>query len=127
MTATGGAGGGSSGAVYNPNFVEFYGSDCKVATPKDVSISGQLPNLFTKLDGTTMSKRSDWKCRRAEMKAVVEKYIFGAKPGAPDMVTGSVSTSSDQGARRLGSKSIDFSVPISVPSGAKAPLRSSSG
>ena len=115
--------GGSSGAaVYNPNFVEFAGSDCTVATPKDVSVSGQLPNLFTKLDGTTMSKRSDWRCRRAEMKAVVEKYIFGAKPGAPDMVTGSVTATAIKVHAVLGSKSIDFSVPISVPSGAKGPV-----
>jgi hypothetical protein len=125
-TGTGGAGtstGGGSGnaSVYNPNFVEFSGSDCTVATPQDVSISGQLPNLFTKLDGTTMAKRSDWKCRRAEMKAVVEKYIFGAKPGAPDMVTGSVSTTAIKVHAVLGSKSIDFSVPISIPSGAKMP------
>jgi hypothetical protein len=122
---TGGSGasaGGSSGAaVYNPNFVEFYGSDCTVAAPTDVSISGQLPNLFTKLDGTTMAKRSDWKCRRAEMKAVVEKYIFGPKPGAPDMVTGSVSSTAIKVHAVLGSKSIDFSVPISIPSGAKMP------
>ena len=117
------AGGGSSGnaSVYNPNFVEFYGSDCTVATPQDVSISGQLPNLFTKLDGTTMAKRSDWRCRRAEMKAVVEKYIFGAKPGAPDMVTGSVSTTAIKVHAVLGGKSIDFTVPISIPSGAKTP------
>ena len=121
-TGSGGAAGGSNGSVYNPNFVEFSGSDCNVATPKDVSISGQLPNLFTKLDGTTMSKRSDWRCRRAEMKAVVEKYIFGAKPAAPMMVTGSVSSSQikvhvDNG----GGKVIDFTVPIRLPSGAKMP------
>ena len=128
-SGSGGAGGsgtstgGSSGAaVYNPNFVEFAGSDCNVATPKDVSISGQLPNLFTKLDGTTMSKRSDWRCRRAEMKAVIEKYVFGAKPGAPDMVTGSVTSTAIKVHAVLGSKSIDFSVPISVPSGAKGPV-----
>ena len=117
-----GTAGSSGGPVYNPNFVEFYGSDCAVATPKDVSISGQLPNLFTKLDGTTMAKRSDWKCRRAEMKAVVEKYIFGAKPGAPDMVTGSVSSTAIKVHAVLGTKSIDFSIPISLPSGAKGPV-----
>ena len=122
VTATGGAGGGSSGAVYNPNFVEFYGSDCTVATPKDVSISGQLPNLFTKLDGTTMAKQSDWKCRRAEMKAVVEKYIFGAKPGAPDMVTGSVTSYHNQGARRTGQQEHRLQRAVSVPSGAKGPV-----
>ncbi|HEY6476543.1 MAG TPA: hypothetical protein VI456_08155, partial [Polyangia bacterium] len=121
-TGSGGSGGGSSGPVYNPNFVEFSGSDCPAATPKDVSISGQLPNLFTNIDGTTMSKRSDWRCRRAEMKAIVEKYIFGAKPAAPMMVTGSVSSTQikvhvDNG----GGKVIDFTVPIRLPSGAKMP------
>jgi hypothetical protein len=120
---SGGAGGATStGPVYNPNFVEFYGSDCTVATPKDVSISGQLPNLFTKLDGTTMSKRSDWKCRRAEMKAVVEKYIFGAKPAPPTTVSGSVSNSQIKVHVDNGGKSIDFTVPITLPPNAKGPV-----
>jgi hypothetical protein len=126
-TGTGGSGtavGGSAGnaAVYNPNFEEFSGSDCTVATPQDVNISGQLPNLFTELNGTTMSKRSDWRCRRAELKAVVEKYIHGAKPGPPDTVTGSVSTTAIAVHVVQGGKSIDFSVPISLPSGAKGPV-----
>src|SRR6185437_11591370 len=119
---TGGGGGTSSAAVYNPDFVEFSGSDCNVATPKDVSISGQLPNLFTKLDGTTMSKRSDWRCRRAEMKAVVEKYIFGAKPGPPTTVTGSVSSTQIKVHVENGGKSIDFTVPITLPPGANGPV-----
>jgi hypothetical protein len=121
-SGSGGAGGGSSGPVYNPNFVEFYGSDCTVATPADVSISGQLPNLFTKLDGTTMSKRSDWKCRRAEMKAVVEKYIFGAKPAPPTTVTGSVSSTQIKVHVENGGKSIDFTVPIVLPPSPKGPV-----
>jgi hypothetical protein len=119
---TTGTGGSGNASVYNPSFVEFSGSDCTVATPQDVSISGQLPNLFTKLDGTTMSKRSDWRCRRAEMKAVVEKYIHGTKPGAPDSVTGSVSTSAIKVHAVLGSKSIDFSVSVTMPANAKTPV-----
>jgi len=121
-TGTGGGGGTNSAAVYNPDFVEFSGSDCNVATPKDVSISGQLPNLFTKLDGTTMSRRSDWRCRRAEMKAVVEKYIFGAKPGPPTTVTGSVSSTQIKVHVENGGKSIDFTVPITLPPGANGPV-----
>jgi hypothetical protein len=123
-TGTGGAVGGSSGnaSVYNPNFVEFYGSSCTVATPMDVNISGQLPNLFTNLDGSTMAKMSDWRCRRAELKAIIEKYIHGAKPGAPTTVTGSVSTTAIAVHVAQGGKTIDFSVPISLPSGAKGPI-----
>ena len=121
-SGTGVGGGSGNTGVYNPNFVEFSGSDCQVAAPQDVSISGQLPNLFTKFDGTTISKRSDWRCRRAEMKAVVEKYIHGAKPGAPDMVTGSVSTSAIKVHAVQGGKSIDFSVSVTMPAGAKTPV-----
>ena len=39
-----------------------------------------------------MSKKSDWRCRRAELVKIVEKYIHGPKPGKPDMVTGTVSS-----------------------------------
>lgn len=123
-TAGNSGSGNSSGGgnVYNPKFVEFYGSDCPAAVPKDVMISGQLPNLFTNIDGSTMAKKSDWKCRRAELKAIVEKYIHGAKPPAPDMVTGSVSATAIKVHAVQGSKSIDFSVPVTMPSGKTGPI-----
>jgi hypothetical protein len=114
---------GSNGApVYNPNFKEFYGDDCTVADPKDVNIT-ELPNLFTKLDGTMMSKKSDWKCRRAELVKMVEKYIHGPKPGKPDTVTGTVSkTAINVMVTHMG-KSISFSVTVSgVPASATGPV-----
>jgi hypothetical protein len=120
----GSSGGGStgSGSDYNPNFKEFYGDDCTVADPKDVMVSGQLPDLFQKLDGTKIAKKSDWKCRRAELKKVVEKYIHGAKPAKPEKVTGTVSSSSIKVHVENGGKSIDFSVSVSLPSGASGPV-----
>jgi hypothetical protein len=118
---TTGSGGGSSGPVYNPNFKEFYGDDCTVADPKDVNIT-ELPNLFTNIDGTMMSKRSDWKCRRAELKKMVEKYIHGPKPGRPTTVTGSVSATSIKVHVENGGKMIDFSVSVSIPSGSTGPV-----
>ncbi len=118
-TATGGSNGA---AVYNPMFKEFSGDDCPAASPKDVMISGQLPNLFTNIDGTTMMKKSDWKCRRAELKAIIEKYVHGAKPGPPDMVTGTVTSSKITVNVTNGGKSITFSVPVTMPSNAKGPV-----
>jgi hypothetical protein len=106
--------------VYNPGFVEFTGANCMVATPMDVNIS-YLPNLFTNLDGSMMSKRSDWSCRRAELKAIIEKYVEGAKPPKPDMVTGTVSATSLAVHVVNGGKTLDFSVAVSIPSGAKQP------
>jgi hypothetical protein len=88
----------------------------------DVSISGQLPDLFTNIDGSRMAKRSDWRCRRAELKAIIEKYIHGAKPGPPTTVTGSVSSTQIKVHVENGGKSIDFSVPITLPSGASGPV-----
>jgi hypothetical protein len=124
QSATGGdsgTGGGAAGDVYNPDFVEFYGEDCEVAEPADVNISGSLPDLFEKLDGTRMTKKSEWRCRRAEMKKVVEKYIHGPKPGAPEMVSGTVSATSISVTVTQGGNSISFSVSVSMPAGAARP------
>ncbi|MET0790982.1 MAG: cellulose-binding protein [Polyangiaceae bacterium] len=116
-TAGAGIAGGSSADVYNPQFVEFYGADCQVADPKDVNIS-TLPDLFASFDGTRITKKSDWRCRRAELKKGVEKYIHGPKPGKPDTVTGSVTATSIKVHVEHMGKSIDFSVAITLPPGA---------
>ncbi len=117
----GGAAGGAVHAVYNPEFVEFYGADCQVDEPQDVNIS-TLPDLFANFAGSTMSKKSDWRCRRAELKRAVEKYVHGDKPGRPEIVTGSVSTSAIKVHVEHMGKSADFSVSITLPSGATGPV-----
>jgi hypothetical protein len=117
-----GTGGSSTGPVYNPNFVEFYGADCQVADPKDVNVAGKLNDLFEKLDGTKIAKKSDWKCRRAELVKVVEKYIHGPKPGKPEMVTGTVTNSAiTVNVSHMG-KSTSFSVSVSLPTGTTGPV-----
>ncbi|MEI9941075.1 MAG: cellulose-binding protein [Pseudomonadota bacterium] len=129
-TGTGAAGSGAGGGgpvagnAYNPGFVEFAGSDCTVPDPKDVSFT-TLNDLFLMADGATrMSKKSDWRCQRAYLKKVVEKYIHGAKPlpTATMKVTGSVTASSIKVHVEDGGKSIDFSVPVTMPSGASGPV-----
>ncbi len=114
--ATGVAGGGNPTGGYNPDFKEFYGDDCTVGDPKDANAS-TLPDLFATADGSRLAKKSDWRCQRAYLKKVVEKYIHGAKPGKPDTVTGSVTASSIKVHVAHGGKSIDFSVSISMPTG----------
>src|SRR6186713_1755588 len=100
--------GGAAGEVYNPEFVEFYGEDCTVGEPTDVN-DPKLPDLFESFDGTRISKKSDWRCRRAELKKAVEKYLHGTKPGAPDTVTGTVTaTAINVHVEHMG-KSADFS------------------
>lgn len=106
---------------YNPDFVEFYGEDCEVGEPKDVN-NAKFPDLFEFFDGTRMSKKSEWRCRRAELKKAVEKYIHGTKPGTPTTVTGSVSKTSIKVHVEHSGKSVDFSVSVSLPSGASGPV-----
>jgi len=73
-------------------------------------------------DGSRMSKKSDWRCQRAYLKKIVEKYYHGAKPGKPSTVTGSVSSSSIKVHVENGGKSIDFSVPITLAGSASGPV-----
>ena len=112
-----GGGGGTTSNTYNPDFVEFVGKDCVVSDPAAVD-NAKLPDLFKFFDGTRMTKKSDWKCRRAELKKAVEKYIHGEKPGRPDKVTGSVTATSIKVHVEHGGNTIDFSVAVSLPSGA---------
>jgi hypothetical protein len=117
---TGGQAGGGAGNPYNPDFEEFTGEDCEVAEPADVN-DAALPDLFESLDGTRITQKSQWSCRRAELKKIVEKYIHGEKPGKPELVSGTVTaTSVTVHVEHMG-KSADFSVSVSIPSGAKRP------
>jgi len=121
---TAGAGGSAGGQDplngYNPDFKEFVGEDCTVTDPA-TSTNAALPDLFEKLDGTRMTTKAEWPCRRAELKKIVEKFIHGEKPGRPEMVTGTVTSSSiTVNVQHMG-KSASFSVSISIPAGAKMP------
>ncbi|GAB4085133.1 hypothetical protein GCM10028784_17630 [Myceligenerans cantabricum] len=95
---------------------EFDGADC------DVSGSGpgadsRLPDPFLSMDGSRITEKSDWRCRRAEIKKLAEDTMYGAKPGAPQSVTGTVSSSnitvnvSDRG------RSTSFSASVRTPGG----------
>lgn len=95
---------------------EFDGEDC------DVSGSGpgpdsQLPDPFLSLDGTRITEKSDWRCRRAEINKLAQEALYGTKPAPPESVSGSVSGStitvnvSDQGS------STSFSASVQTPGG----------
>ncbi|HEX2670731.1 MAG TPA: hypothetical protein VHM25_07665, partial [Polyangiaceae bacterium] len=119
----GSAGGGTTDPMggYNPDFVEFVGKDCPVTAPAAVD-NPKLPNLFKKADGTMMTKKSEWACRRAELKKAVETFIHGEKPGRPEKVTGSVAATQIKVHVEHMGKTIDFSVSVSIPSGVTQPV-----
>ncbi|MFJ8579620.1 cellulose binding domain-containing protein [Micromonospora sp. NPDC093277] len=97
--------------------VEDEGADCQVPDPGSLTANAKLPDPFKKINGTRISTKSDWRCRRAEIKNLAERYVYGSKPRKPATVTGTVSSTNitvnvtDQG------KSSSFSARVELPSG----------
>ncbi|THV27305.1 cellulose-binding domain-containing protein [Glycomyces paridis] len=96
---------------------EFDGEDCNVTVPGSWASNTLLPDPFTKIDGTRITSKAQWECRRAEIKELAERTIYGDKPAPPDSVTGTVTSSritvnvSDNG------RSASFSATVQLPSG----------
>jgi len=119
-------GAGKGGVV--PSYaagVEDTGADCVVpALPEP----GQLPKLetlpdpFRTLDGSRISKKSEWRCRRQEIARQAEKYIYGEKPPKPETVTGSVTRDQVSVNVEHAGKSIHFSADVVLPPQGQGPF-----
>src|SRR5262249_33304921 len=82
-----------------------------------------LPDPFTFLDGTRVTTKAEWTCRRAEIAALAQQFEYGDKPNTPkSATTGSFSgntltvTVTDNG------KTISFNASITYPSSGSAPF-----
>ncbi|WP_327191359.1 cellulose-binding protein [Streptomyces xinghaiensis] len=97
--------------------VEDDGADCNVPDPGSTPANSLLPDPFTKLDGSRVTAKSDWRCRRAEIKKMAEKTVYGTKPAKPQSVSGSVSRSSITVNVSDSGRSSSFSASVDLPSG----------
>jgi hypothetical protein len=97
--------------------VEDDGAGCPVSLPGTLTANSKLPDPFMKLDGTRISATSDWRCRREEILQLAEKYVYGAKPGKPAAVTGTVSRTGITVNVTDNGKSSSFSATVDLPSG----------
>ncbi len=104
-----------------PDFVEDHRSECKIGNIQTSINNAKLPDPFKMLDGTVISTKDQWKCRREEIGAIYEKVMFGEKPRNPEKVEGKMSgnkysvTITDKG------KTASFSVSISSAGTADKP------
>lgn len=104
---------------------ENTGADCVVpelAAPAQLPKNTKFPDPFKKIDGTRISKASEWKCRRQEIHKQAEKYIYGQKPPKPEVVTGTVTRSKINVHVEHAGKSIDFSADVVLPSTGQGPF-----
>jgi hypothetical protein len=95
------------------------GGECNIpAMPSFNSLPNisELPDPFKFMDGSTMTSKDQWTCRRAEISALTQEFILGKKEPVPN-VTGSFSGNSINVTASNGGNSISFSASISYPSG----------
>lgn len=85
-------GSGDWGAVENPS------AGCSVPampSPDSLPANSKLPDPFTKMDGTRITDKSEWLCRREEILQQTYAYIYGEKPvPSENSVDGMVTESS---------------------------------
>ncbi|MGD8863464.1 MAG: hypothetical protein PVI30_25845 [Myxococcales bacterium] len=102
--------------------VEDSGSDCpapQLPAPGELPAIDGHPDPFMMTDGTRITSRQDWTCRRAEIKAQVERYESGPKPVvAPEAVSGSWSNGRLNVQVMEGEREVSFDIAIDRPSDA---------
>jgi len=107
---TGGTGGTTGGAGSSGT------TTCNLPVLPDKSalpVNMKLPDPFTFFDGTKVTRKDQWECRRQEILAMAAKYIYDPVPTKPDQTTGTVSGGNVSMTVKVGSKSDTFTATIS--------------
>nr|BFE73358.1 hypothetical protein GCM10020092_066590 [Actinoplanes digitatis] len=100
--------------------VEDEGAGCAVPGLPDAGslpTNAKLPDPFKKLDGARITTTAEWQCRRAEIKKLAEKFVYGEKPAKPASVTGTVSSTAITVNVTHQGRSAAFSAKVELPSG----------
>jgi hypothetical protein len=87
--ASGAANSGAGGSGSTGTFVENSGADCG-SSAAAMKKNEKLPDPFAMHDGSRVTTKTAWRCRRNEIKQDIEKYEIGPKPDKA-MVEASVS------------------------------------
>ena len=131
---TGGAGGtsGTSDTSGTTGTGTTGGSvDCtlpELPDPANLTYENQkLPDPFTFFDGTPVTTKAQWECRRKEILAMADKYIYGPVPPEPDGVDGTVEGGSISFTATVGSKTESFTASIGSGAGPAIALRLQGG
>lgn len=93
------------------------GAGCPVPAPGPLTANAKLPDPFRRIDGTRVTAKSDWRCRRAEIRQLAERYVYGTKPPKPQSVTGTVSRTGITVNTSHNGRSASFSASVDLPAG----------
>jgi (4-O-methyl)-D-glucuronate---lignin esterase len=75
-------------------------------------LNEKLPDPFTFLDGTKVTTREQWDCRRKEILAIAAKYLYAPIPPAPDAVSGTVNGGAISIAVTVGATTANFTANV---------------
>jgi hypothetical protein len=119
--STGGSGGGG-GALPPAYGTENTGADCaKPPLPAFSALTtvvAGLPDPFLMSSGSRITSRTDWRCRRAEIGALIQNYELGSKPAPPSNITATYANGLLTVHVTAGSGSITLTTTITTPTGA---------
>jgi hypothetical protein len=99
--------------------------DCKLPEMPSYSslkANPKLPDPFLMMNGKRITRKEEWKCRRAEIAALAQEFEYGYKPNTPYAAsTGMFRNDSIIVTVNDNGKTISFSCKITYPTAGKAP------
>jgi hypothetical protein len=105
--------------------VEDRGADCQVSgMPASADLQDQttLPDPFLGLNGQRLTEKSQWRCRREEIRKLGESFIYGTKPPKPESVSGEVTPTSITVNLQNQGLNASFTAAITLPPNASGPV-----
>ncbi len=82
----------------------------------------ELPDPFKFMDGQRMTHLDEWRCRHAELSALVQYYEYGPYPPPPDNVTGVLNGETLTVTVQANGKEISYNATVRIPSSGDGPF-----
>jgi len=91
-------------------------------TFQQLAVIPTLPDPFLLMNGTRITTKDQWICRRNEIRAQLLNYELGPKPGKPSVLTGTVTNTAITVTAGDGTNTITFTATIALPTVGTAPF-----